>query len=406
MKRWSVLFIVLSLLMPVLLTACGGGDKEEKTPTPAFTATHTSIVTATAMLTTAPSGQVKIGAIVPWSGPAAMSGMLGDQVIKLVEWQVKQQGGILGGKEVKVVKYDNRNIVTETQAGCRKLYYEENVSAIVWGGTTVPEFNAGADMAEELKVLFIPNGEADNLAELKYTVNAQVTQKEYVECAVKIMTKLENVKTMAFFAHDTKDSHTSLGLFKPLLEAAGIKIVYEAYVPLDATDYSSYLTKIKYDKPDYLYIEFASSEPYITVAKQMIELGGWGNMKVGGNPAAESAAQKPNGDGWYVALVWFPGSTYPGSVKFETGLKAIIGRMPSASYVYFYMCLWTAIHAIELAGTDTDREAIVQAARSGKLEWESPAGLALWKGTDQFSTLGYQLAHAEGGKLVQVQVAE
>jgi ABC-type branched-subunit amino acid transport system substrate-binding protein len=407
MKRWLVLFVVLSLFMPILVTACGGsGEEETYTALPTSTATPTSTVTATAAPTTTPSGPLKIGAIAPWSGPAAMTGMLADQIIKLVEWQVKQQGGILRGRDLKVVTYDNRATVPEVQAGVRKLYYEDNVSAIVWGGITVPEFNAGVDMAEELEILFIPLGEADNLAESKFTVNAQVTQKEYVECAVRIMTKLLNAKTVAFFAHEQKDSHTSMGILKPLLDAAGIELVYEAYVPLDSNDYMSYLTKIKHDKPDVLMAGSNGSEFYMTIAKQMMELGGWGDMKLIGWPGAEQSKNMLGAKGWYIAANWAHGVDYPGAAKFFDDFKTVNGRSAVASQIYFYNPLWTAIYAIELAGTNTDRVAIAQAARSGKLEWDTPSGHAHFMpdGTSGLKLIAERVE--EGGNLVYVPTPE
>ena len=43
----------------------------------------------------------------------AMSGMLADQIIALVEEQVKNMGGILGGREVKFIRGD------DARYGCR-----------------------------------------------------------------------------------------------------------------------------------------------------------------------------------------------------------------------------------------------------------------------------------------------
>ena len=57
-----------------------------------------------------------------------MSGLsYADPVIKLVEWQVKQQGGILGGRDVKIVRYDNRASVAEAVAGAQKLMIDDKV---------------------------------------------------------------------------------------------------------------------------------------------------------------------------------------------------------------------------------------------------------------------------------------
>jgi len=102
MKRWLVLFTALSMLLLIVLPACGGGG-EEKTPTPPLTSTPIAFPTATptatpgvnqtATPTPTPARPVKIGAVGPWSDPAGMSGVLADQVIAVVEMQVKNMGG-------------------------------------------------------------------------------------------------------------------------------------------------------------------------------------------------------------------------------------------------------------------------------------------------------------------------
>src|SRR4030042_3338671 len=114
--RFVAVVLALMLMLSVL-AACGGGGEEDEpfTSSPTSTATvvptaihaPTATATATPVVTPTPtSGEpVKIGAICSWSGPAAMSGTYyADNIIKLVEKQVKDMGGILGGREINVSK--------------------------------------------------------------------------------------------------------------------------------------------------------------------------------------------------------------------------------------------------------------------------------------------------------------
>src|SRR4030042_256645 len=129
-RCFLTVFSTLSLLLLIVLAGCGGGGEKTSIPTvtqmptatPPTAATPTAVPTLTAMPTNIPSGPVKIGAITSWSGPTAMSGLYyADRNIKLVEWQVKQTGGILGGREVKFIKYDDRSSVAESVAGGKKI---------------------------------------------------------------------------------------------------------------------------------------------------------------------------------------------------------------------------------------------------------------------------------------------
>jgi len=417
MKWLFAVFMGLSLLLLIISPACGGGE-EEKTPAPTPTATPsptltltpsptpTPTATTTATPTPTPAGPVKIGAITSWSGPGAASGVgLADPMIRLVEKQVKDMGGILGGRGVKVIRYDNRASVAEAVAGVKKLVNDDKVSALVYGGISGAETGAVAGAAEELKILFACFGDVTGLAELKFTLDATVTEENWINIFATLTNKVLKAKTVAFLATDFAENHRRTQILKEQLKATGVNIVYEQYTPIDTTDFTPYLTRIKYANPEVLILEQNSNEANMTVAKQIMELGGWGDIKVLTLPGGAEALRLPGATGWYILVLWLPGLPYPGAVKFEQDFQAMYSRLPSSNYVYFYNPLWTAIHAIELAGTDTDLVKIAQAARSGKLEWETPMGRAHFT-PDGLSGLTMSVARAEGGKLVAVTMPE
>ena len=415
-KLWLVL-IVLSLLV-LLVPACGG-DGEEKTPTATPTATTTATPTATTMPTATPtatatpttsptsviSGPVKIGAIASWSGAMAVTGGLADKIIGLVEKQVKDRGGMLGGRELKVIRYDNAGSVAQGAAGVKKLVFDDKVSAITMGGVSGAEFNGIAEASEEAKVLFVAFGTVDDLEKYKFSVNGTVQRDAYINQLVNFALKIVQPKTAAFLGAESTDSNARIAGLKAGLEAAGTKTVYEQHFPAGTVDYSPYLTKIKFENPDFIFLDSGSNEFYVNVARQIVELGGWGNTKVLGTPALEYARKQPSAEGWYEFALWVPGLEYPEAVKFYNEYKAMHGSAPSSSQVYNYNCLLVAIAAIELAGTDTDLVKIAEAARSGKLELDTPMGHAHYTPDGQ-SGLGVVIAQIKGGQLVLVNVPE
>jgi len=149
-------------------------------------------------------------------------------------------------------------------------------------------------------------------------------------------------------------------------------VVYKEFIDQNVTDLSPYLTKILYEDPDCLFLVLGTGQ-FMAVAKQITDLGGWGDMKVAAIGTASSAIGMPGADGWILMTAWHPSKDDPESVKYKEDYEAVNGQLPSDLDVYFYNCLWTAIHAIELAGTD-NREDIAQAARSGNLEFDTPMG--------------------------------
>jgi len=415
--KFIALGLALVLIVPIL-AACGKEKEKTPAPTPTPTVTPgptltatpgptpTATATSTATPTPTPAGPVKIGAITAWSGSAAISGIAyADPIIKLVEKQVKDMGGILGGREVNVIRYDNRASVAEAIAGARKLVDDDKVSALVWGGISGAEVRAVTDFAEENKVLFVAFQLRKGLYEGEFSVSAAPTIQVFAEQWVSFTTNVLKPKTVAFLGFDLTDSHDRIRDCKPGFEAAGIKTVYEEYCPIDTQDFMPYLTKIKYANPGVLIVDVTITAAVQTIAKQIMELGGWGDIKVLTNPVGADAVRLPGAQGWYVTVMWHPELSYPGSVKFQQEYQAMHGRMPSPTQVYFYDCLWTAIYAIELAGTDTDLAAIARAARSGNLEWETPMGRARFS-PDGYPNLNLSLVQIQEGKLVLVTMPE
>ncbi len=121
MKRWLI-STILCLLLFTLLPACGDGGGQasqtfnDKEPTPT------------------PIRPVKIGVIMPWSGPVAMSGQMVDQIIPVVEQQLKDKGGVLGGMEVEFVRGDDRGQLAESVGQARKLTLDDKVTILTGGG--------------------------------------------------------------------------------------------------------------------------------------------------------------------------------------------------------------------------------------------------------------------------------
>jgi len=384
--KFIALALALVLIVPIL-AACGKEKEKTPTPTPTTTVTPGPTPTATPELTATPSATpaepVKIGAIIPWSGPMAMSGVLVDQIIALVEGQVKDMGGILGGREVKFIRGDDRGMVAESVAQAKKLVLEGKVTILTLGGISAAHFTAVADIAEELKVPYVALSTIYGLALGKYKYSACLyTHEPAIARIANFLIDVVKPKTVAFLAYNAEDSRSFLngaeGVVgvKDRLKAKGIDIIYEENFPQDTMDFSPYLTKTKYLKPDILVSLLNGAGQAVTINQQIMELGGWGSMKyysateVG---TTKAAVTMPSAVGTYTSVLWLAGSDEPGMKAFEDAFTQKYGRLPDPALTYFYNCFWTAIKAIELAGTD-DPGKVAEALRSGNLEWDSAWG--------------------------------
>ncbi len=409
-KSWALILAVL-ISSIVLVSACGGGSSSMPSATSTITDSPTPASSSTPASTpTISTSPVKIGAVTSWSGSAAMSGLsLADPIIKVVEKQVKDGGGILGGRLVKVVRYDNRASVAEAVAGCQKLY-DEKVAALVFGGVSGAESDGMASFAEENKILYITFGHFESPDNKNvHTLSATLDYDQLVGAGVDLANKVLHPKTAAFIGVDLVDSRRRGPLYEAGIEAAGTKFIYQEFVPIDIVDMSSYVTQIRSKNPDLLIVDSGNSEFFLNIMQAFQEQGGWGSAKVIALPQAEQAKSRPGAEGVYVTSMWVPGLTYPGSVIFERDYAAVNdGKVPNASQVYYYNCLWTAIEAIKLAGTDTDREKIANLARfSGNLQWDTPMGRAHYTAdSNGYPQLKAVMTQIMDKKLVPVTIPE
>jgi branched-chain amino acid transport system substrate-binding protein len=405
-----ILVLALVLIVPILV-ACG--KTKEQTPSSAPTSSATLSPTQISTTTSTPisTEPVKIGVIGPWSGPLAMAGNLTDQAISVVDKQVKDMGGVLGGREIKFVKGDDRGVVAESAAQAKKLILDDKVSILTVGSVSVAHMTAVAEVAEELKVPFVALGTIYGVESMKYSA-LLYDHEVLIARAPNFIADVVKPKTVALLGFDSEDTRGILNGVRGVegcrerwkAEGLNINIVYEQYFPLDVTDFSPYLTKIKYENPDILIGCLNDMGQAITLQKQMLELGGWGNIKYFAASEAENTQKvikMPSAIGIYLAVLWLPGSDEPGMKAFEDAFMQSTNRLPDPNMSFYYNCFWVAIKAIQLGGTDNP-EKVAQALRSGNLEWDSAWGpmLIAQDGVGKISGMVAQVQ--EGGKLVKV----
>ena len=252
--------------------------------------------------------------------------------------------------------------------------------------------------------MFLGYGDIPEIASNKFAAQCLIAGGVWGDYWLKLG-KMLKAKTVAWLGTDTSDTRDRNERTKGLMKAAGIETVYEDYIQADVQDLSSYITKIKYLAPDILCADF-SSEQYMTLGKQIAELGGLGKTKLLAMTQAATAGSKTKGfEGQYVLVAWMPGMTSPEAVKYEQDWKTVNGGVPNPNHIYYYVVLWTAIHAIEAVGNDTDLVKIAEVVRSGNLEFDTPIGHAHFT-TDGHSGLGLTATIVKGGQLIPVELPQ
>ncbi|WP_017756710.1 ABC transporter substrate-binding protein [Calidifontibacillus oryziterrae] len=270
MKKGLSKLLMASTLFAGLLAGCSGGS--ETSPS---TSTSTSGGSETAG---GDAETILIGANLELSGAVASYGSSIAQGLELAVEEINEGGGI-DGKQLEVVKVDNKSDAAEATNAAIKLTSQDKVTAII-GAATSGNTVAQAQIANDTNtILLTPSGTSPNV-----TVNEDGSVNDYVyricfidpfqgTVAANFAANELKVKNAAIFADSASDYAKGLAAsFKETFEAAGGTIVSEeAYVAKD-TDFRSTLTRIKSKNPEFVFIPGYYEEVGLII-KQAREMG-------------------------------------------------------------------------------------------------------------------------------------
>jgi len=177
-----------------------------------------------------------------------------DPVIEVVEKQVEEKGGILGGRPLQIEKYDSQGTVSGALSAATKAIVGDKLSVVALGGTGSTEATPIAQVACEENAFFSCYVPIFDTPERECMVEATITDEIVIESVVTLISERLQPHTAAILALEVTDIHKLTEGWKSGLESAGIDVVYEEILTPGTMDYNSYLTRIKYLDPDVLFI--------------------------------------------------------------------------------------------------------------------------------------------------------
>ena len=260
----------LSLLAVLLLAlaACGGtagtdastttGGGAETTAGPATTAAEATTTPAgETTAATEPSGEqevLKIGAPLALTGPIAAQA---EEMVNGYNLYLDQTGGTLGGVPVEVLIEDTEADPNTVIAKTRKLIEQDQVH-LIGGGALAFESLAIIDVADQNNMAFItPMSSADDLTQRQlkpiFARPNMTSSQPNLAFGQWVFDNL-GYQNIAIVAQDYAYGWESAGGFQFSFERAGGDIVQKIWVPLDATDVTSYVSQIDIENVDAVYI--------------------------------------------------------------------------------------------------------------------------------------------------------
>jgi branched-chain amino acid transport system substrate-binding protein len=198
---------------------------------------------------TAAGGTLKIGMLLPYTGPLAQAGIDNQQSFDLY---LEQTGGTLGGRKVELVKADDQGNADVALTKARGLVENDKVSLIL-GGQATPVCYAVAPYARDQKIPFM--AVADCAAQ-DLTTNPKYASPYLVRTLPAIVPGADSAadwaakngfKKAIIMTSDFAPGIQFSDLFSSAFIYRGGTIVQELHPPLGTADMGPYLSQLTQD---------------------------------------------------------------------------------------------------------------------------------------------------------------
>ena len=213
---------------------------------------------------------VRVGLIVPMSGPFASTGR---QIEAAVQWYQQKHGDSVAGRKVEILLKDDGGVAPDvTKRLAQELVSRDKVQVLAGFGLTPLAF-AAAPIATQAKVPMIVMAAATSVIPQRspYIVRTGFTLAQ-VTAPLADWAARNKIKSVATFVSDYGPGLDAEKVFVAHFTQAGGKIVDSLRAPLRNPDYAPFLQRVKDAKPEALFV-FVPSGEGAAVLKQFTERG-------------------------------------------------------------------------------------------------------------------------------------
>ena len=196
---------------------------------------------------------VKIGLILPMSGPFASYGKQIEHGVKLY---LATQGDTFGGRKVElIIKDDSPGTAGDVSKRlAQELVIKDKVDVLAGFGLTPAAFAVAPLATEAKKPMVVMNAATSSVtAKSPYIVRTSMTLAQN-SAPMAIWAAKNKIKKVFTLVADYGPGHDAETQFKKTFTAAGGEIVGDVRAPVKNPDFAPYLQKIKDTKPDAVFL--------------------------------------------------------------------------------------------------------------------------------------------------------
>lgn len=214
---------------------------------------------------------LKIGVILPFSGPYAP---YGEQISSGIKVYMKEHGDTVAGRKIEMIYKDDTGVAPEIDRRlAQELIVTEKVDMLAGFGMT-PSALAVAPLATQSKrpMIVMNAGSATIPSRSPYIVRVSESLPQVTRPMAQWAAK-HGVKKVYTLVADYAPGIDTEKAFTKTFEDLGGTIIGSVRVPVTNTDFSSYMQKIKDEKPDAVFMFLPPGPATISFVKSYKERG-------------------------------------------------------------------------------------------------------------------------------------
>lgn len=342
---------------------------------------------------------IKIGVPVGLSGANSVVAPSVVQSAQLAVDEINAKGGILG-RQVELEVADDGSGAAGAQKAFDSLIFQKKANALISMETSAAR-NAGLPIVARGKVPFIYTSFYEGRSCSPYLyVDAWVPDQQVAPIVDYFMQK-KGAKTFFLVGSDYAFGRGMLDFTRQYIQKKGGQILGEEYAPMDATDWTAIISKVRAANPDALVTSTAGGAPNVTLTKQ---LRGAGIKALYGNLAVDEGTAKGMGtdaEGIYISASYLTSIDSPENKEYLAAMKKKFGaelKTPNDLSVPEYEGVYLYKAAVEKAKS-TDTAPVIKAL--AEVSFEGPRGV-IQMSKQRHAPLTMYLGQVQGDGSVKV----
>lgn len=322
------------------------------------------------------ANELKIGMILPMSGPFADYGR---QIESGARLYLSKNGDTVAGRKVELIIKDDTGVAPEiSKRQAQELVVKEKVDILAGFGLTPSAFAVAPLSAEAKKPMVVMNAATSAVTtKSPYVVRTSHTLPQ-ITAPIATWAAKNGIKKVYTVVADYGPGHDSETQFKKTFTAAGGQVVGEVRAPVKNPDFAPFLQKIKDTKPDAVFLFVPAGEQGVSFIKGFKERGlaQAGIRLIATGDLTDEDVLDAMGDAALGVITSFHYAEAHKSAENNAYVAAYAKVYPKSRPNFMSVAGYDGMHlifeALKKTGGNADGDKFIAAAKG--LKWTSPRG--------------------------------